>query len=89
MIADAHSPVVDDVLSFNYVKQEKAGLTITQALSPPAAVLWAALTTRLETGRMISAAMLGALMYETVVDELPDAKELTNHRVRVAVDGVT
>ncbi|MGE3844435.1 MAG: hypothetical protein AB7I50_22960 [Vicinamibacterales bacterium] len=76
VVADAQSEAVSDVLSFKYVKREKAGLKLSRALSPPVAVLRAALAARLGSGRAVSADTLGTLMSETATEELPDAQEL-------------
>lgn len=73
---DAHSDVVNDVLAFRYIKREKAGLKPVQALTPPVAVLRAAMAGWLSSGAPMAADTLGSLMCESAVEEIPEAKRL-------------
>jgi hypothetical protein len=77
LLGDANSSVVDDVLSFEYIKREKAGIKRVQALVPPVAVLRAALESRLASGNWAAAHYLGCLMCESAAEEIPEAKRLT------------
>lgn len=78
IIGDAQSEHVNDLLSFRYVKRDKSGLKSAQSLSPPVAVLRAALFTRIKSGRAAVADTLGTLICETATEEMADAKQLTD-----------
>lgn len=77
ILADARSAHVNDLLSFKYVKREQSGPRITQSLSPPVAVLRAALFDRIRAGRAAVADALGALICETATEEVAEAKQLS------------